>query len=46
MIAGTEVIGQSTLTHAFPLIEEIPVGAPGVPVVYADPDPLTNYAAW
>jgi hypothetical protein len=46
MIAGTEVIGQSTLTHAFPLIEEIPVGAPGVPVVYADPDPLTNYTAW
>jgi hypothetical protein len=46
MIAGTEVIGQSTLTHAFPLIEEIPVGAPGVPVVYADPDPMTNYASW
>jgi hypothetical protein len=46
MIAGTEVIGQSTLTHSFPLIQEIPVGAPGVPVVYADPDPMTNYAAW
>ncbi len=46
MIAGTEVIGQSTLTHSFPLIEEIPVGAPGVPLVYADPDPMTDYAAW
>ena len=43
MIAGTEVIGQKVLTHAFPLIEDIPVGAPGVPVVYAQPDAPTNY---
>ena len=43
MIAGTEVIGQKVLTHSFPVIEEIPVGAPGVPVVYADPDPPTNW---
>ena len=43
MIAGTEVVGQKVITHAFPIIEEIPVGAPGVPVVYADPDPPSNY---
>ena len=43
MIAGTEIIGQKVLTHVFPVIDEIPVGAPGVPVVYAQPDAPTNY---
>jgi hypothetical protein len=43
MIAGTEIIGQKVLTHAFPYIDDIPVGAPGVPVVYAQPDPPTNF---
>jgi len=43
MIAGTEIIGQKVLTHAFPVIDDIPVGAPGVPVVYAQPDAPTNY---
>ena len=43
MIAGTEIIGQKVLTHSFPVIDEIPVGAPGVPIVYAQPDAPTNY---
>jgi hypothetical protein len=44
MIAGTEIIGQKVVTHSFPEIEDIPSGAPGVPVVYAQPDPPTNYS--
>jgi hypothetical protein len=43
MIAGTEIIGQNVLTHSFPLIEDIPEGAPGVPIVYAQADPPYNY---
>jgi hypothetical protein len=42
-IANTEIIGQKVTAHAFPLITEIPVGAPGVPVVYAQPDPPSGY---
>jgi hypothetical protein len=42
-IANTEIIGQKVTAHAFPLITEIPVGAPGVPVVYAQPDPPGGY---
>ncbi len=43
MIASTEIIGNTVTAHTFPLITEIPVGAPGVPVVYAKPDPPGNY---
>jgi hypothetical protein len=39
MIAATEIIGQTVTAHTFPLITSIPAGAPGVPTVYAQPDP-------
>lgn len=42
-IAITEIIGQKVTAHSFPLITQIPQGAPGVPVVYAQPDPPGNY---
>ena len=44
MIAGPEIIGQKVLTHSFPVIDEIPEGAPGVPIVYAQADPPYNYS--
>jgi Ni,Fe-hydrogenase III small subunit len=42
-IATTEVIGQTVTAHSFPVITTIPAGAPGVPVVYAQPDPPSAY---
>ncbi len=39
MIASTEIIGQTLTAHSWTSITSIPAGAPGTPVVYAQPDP-------
>jgi hypothetical protein len=42
-IASTEIIGNTVTAKPFPLITSIPAGAPGVPVVYAQPDAPGGY---
>ena len=45
MVAGTEIIGQTVYAHSWPLITTVPVGMPGTPTVYAQPDPPTAYSS-
>jgi Tfp pilus assembly protein PilX len=43
MIASTEILGQTITGHTWTTITSVPSGAPGTPVVYAQPDPPGNY---
>jgi hypothetical protein len=45
MVAGSEIIGQTVQAHSFPLITTVPVGMPGTPTVYAQPDPPSGYSS-
>jgi hypothetical protein len=44
MDAGTVIIGQTLTTHSWPLITELPAGAPGLPNVYAQPGRPVDYS--
>lgn len=44
MVAGTFVLENSVITHAFPLVETVPIGMPGNPNVYAQPNAPENYS--
>ena len=44
MDAGTVIIGQTLTTHSWPLITELPAGAPGNPNVYAQPGRPVDYS--
>ncbi len=44
MVTGTFVLAQSVQTHEFPTITSVPVGWPGNPTVYAEPQPPQNYS--
>jgi Tfp pilus assembly protein PilX len=43
MIASTEILGQTIKGHSWTSITSVPAGAPGTPVVYAQPDPPGNF---
>ncbi|MDX6511652.1 MAG: hypothetical protein QOE36_1156 [Gaiellaceae bacterium] len=43
MIASTEILGQTITGHTWTTITSIPAGAPGTPIVYAQPDPPGNF---
>jgi hypothetical protein len=45
MMAGSEILGQTVFAHSWPLITTVPVGMPGTPTVYAQPDPPTGYSS-
>jgi hypothetical protein len=45
MVAGTEILGQTVFAHSWPLITTVPVGMPGTPTVYAQPDPPSGYTS-
>ena len=40
-----EILGQSVYAHSWPLITTVPVGMPGTPTVYAQPDPPSGYSS-
>jgi hypothetical protein len=44
MVAGTFRLQNSVQTHEFPTINSVPVGWPGNPTVYAEPQPPQNYS--
>ena len=44
VVAGTFDINNSVQTHEFPTITSVPVGWPGNPTVYAEPQPPQNYS--
>jgi len=44
MIAGTFKLENNIQTHEFPTITAVPVGWPGNPTVYAEPQPPQNYS--
>ena len=44
MVAGTFKLENSIETHEFPTITSVPVGWPGNPTVYAEPQPPQNYS--
>ena len=44
MVAGTFILANSVQTHEFPTITSVPVGWPGNPTVYAEPQPPQNYS--
>lgn len=44
MVAGTFRLQNSVQTHEFPTITSVPVGWPGNPTVYAEPQPPQNYS--
>lgn len=44
MVAGTFKLENSIQTHEFPTITSVPVGWPGNPTVYAEPQPPQNYS--
>ena len=44
MVAGTFKLENNIITHEFPTITLVPVGWPGNPTVYAEPQPPTNYS--
>jgi hypothetical protein len=44
MVAGTFKLENNIVTHEFPEITSVPVGWPGNPTVYAEPQPPTNYS--
>lgn len=44
MVAGTFKLENNIVTHEFPTISSVPVGWPGNPTVYAEPQPPQNYS--
>ena len=44
MVAGTFKLENNIATHEFPTITSVPVGWPGNPTVYAEPQPPQNYS--
>ena len=44
MVAGTFKLANNIVTHEFPNITSVPVGWPGNPTVYAEPQPPQNYS--
>ena len=44
MVAGTFKLANNIVTHEFPTISSVPVGWPGNPTVYAEPQPPQNYS--
>ena len=44
MVAGTFKLENNIVTHEFPTILSVPVGWPGNPTVYAEPQPPQNYS--
>lgn len=44
MVAGTFKLENNIVTHEFPTIVTVPVGWPGNPTVYAEPQPPQNYS--
>ena len=44
MVAGTFNLANNIVTHEFPTITSVPVGWPGNPTVYAEPQPPQNYS--
>ena len=44
MVAGTFTLENNVETHEFPTITEVPIGWPGNPTVYAEPQPPSNYS--
>ena len=44
LVAGTFRLANSVQTHEFPTITTVPVGWPGNPTVYAEPQPPQNYS--
>ena len=44
MVAGTFKLANNIVTHEFPEITSVPVGWPGNPTVYAEPQPPQNYS--
>jgi Tfp pilus assembly protein PilX len=44
MVAGTFKLENNVVTHEFPTIFTVPVGWPGNPNVYAEPQPPQNYS--
>ena len=44
IVAGTFKLENNIVTHEFPTITSVPVGWPGNPTVYAEPQPPSNYS--
>jgi len=44
IVAGTFQLENNIATHEFPTITSVPVGWPGNPTVYAEPQPPSNYS--
>jgi Tfp pilus assembly protein PilV len=44
MVAGTFTLENNVETHEFPTITSVPIGWPGNPTVYAEPQPPQNYS--
>ena len=44
MVTGTFTLENNVETHEFPTITSVPVGWPGNPTVYAEPQPPSNYS--
>jgi Tfp pilus assembly protein PilV len=44
MVAGTFKLENNIQTHEFPTIISVPVGWPGNPTIYAEPQPPSNYS--
>ncbi len=44
MVANSFSLENSVQTHEFPTINSVPVGWPGNPTVYAEPQPPQNYS--
>ena len=44
MVAGTFKLANNIQAHEFPTITSVPVGWPGNPTVYAEPQPPQNYS--
>jgi hypothetical protein len=44
MVAGTFTLENNVETHEFPTITSVPIGWPGNPTVYAEPQPPSNYS--
>jgi hypothetical protein len=44
IVANTFSLGNNVATHEFPTITSVPVGWPGNPTVYAEPQPPSSYS--
>lgn len=44
VVAGTFTLENNVETHEFPTITSVPIGWPGNPTVYAEPQPPSNYS--